>query len=82
MSPRFFASSSSLSSSVDSGRHLIQASVVDLNDEQLRRELKSMGIEISSDPLDVRLQVHPSMTLKDAEDVFHRFLSLSITLQS
>lgn len=76
MSPRYFASSSS-SPSADSDLRLSQASGVDLNDEQLMKELKSMGIEMNSDPLDVRLQVHPSMTVKDAEDVFHRFLSLN-----
>lgn len=38
--------------------------------------LKTMGLEIISDPLDLKLQVHPNMLEKDAEDIFHRFFSV------
>lgn len=68
MSPRYFASSSSLSMSPSVDINL----GVNLNDGELVRQLKSMGIAINSDPLEARLQVHPSMSVKDAEDVFHR----------
>lgn len=71
VSPRYFASSSSLSMSPSVDINL----GVNLNDGELVRQLKSMGIAINSDPLEARLQVHPSMSVKDAEDVFHRFVA-------